>query len=703
VVYRKWLFSIGRNAMRSRCLGALKDAGLSDEIAEQLVPLIVTPPPGTFDESELENADTVRVCLLGAIVAAVRHHEYAAALKQLLGRVGQKVRQMSQYDQGRYWHLKGFAAWRLDGSIDQGLHFLTRSIQLIQDNDSDCAKAYYPRVLDVFGQLLHHNGQLQDARAEFELAVKYREELDDEAGLALSLGNLGRLFIDLGDFRAAKACLLRDLEIVKRISPEMTQLRSALLTQLATSAFQLESFDEAKQLLAESEKLAGPDENAVGLCFIAITRGQIAVRQDEISTAERLADFVLSMLADSKIPESYRNPIAALGLQLSAEVDLAKGNIPESLKKFESSRQRFALVANVSPVLVAAVLRSYAKATHAVGDLEQTARLMREALERLDATSADVMRASIEGDLKEHFRDSWLLHSAGRFIGQKHIEFLLNEGGHAGFRGTRKDVAILFADIRGFTAISELYTPESLVMFLNEFLGCMTRCVQYFDGIVDKFIGDALMALFSLPNPQQEDPENSLLAALMMKSELARFNHKLPRGTPPLEIGIGIHFGSTVAGLIGSPQKRSYTVIGDAVNLASRLEGMTKQLGASILITDELVQQLKNPDRFLLRPLGQYAAKGRAQSVTVYDLMGEKEICEYGGEMHAEIEQLKAALELFSNRDFRESKRIFRSLTQSVGESKRGSGYELLAETSDQYATLKLPEDWNGTIALRSK
>ncbi len=689
--------------MRIRCLCALKDAGLSDETAELLTAMIVTPPSGTFDASELANCNEVRFCLLGAIVAAMKRHEYAAALKQLLERVGQKLRKMSPYDQGRYWHLKGFVAWKLDGSIDRGLHFLMRSVQLLQDSDSDCAKAYYPRVLDVFGQLLHHNGQLQDARAEFELAVKHREALQDEAGLALSLGNLGRLLIDMGDFRAAKECLLRDLKIVERISPEMKLLRSALLTQLASSALQLESFDEAKQFLEESEKLAGPHGNVVGLSFISITKGQIALRQNDVPTASRLADDVLDQLANGEIPDSYRNPIAALGYQLSAEVDLAEGRISKSIANFELSRQRFAQVANVSPVLVAAMLRGYAKAARAIGDVEQTTLLLREALGRLDATSADSLRASIEADLKLHYRDSWLLHSAGRFVGQSQIEFLLNEGGHSGFRGTRKDVAILFADIRGFTAFSELYTPESLVVFLNDFLSSMTRCVQHFGGMVDKFIGDAVMALFSLPNPRPEDAEDSLLAALMMQTELARFNHKMTRESPHLEIGIGIHFGSTVAGLIGSPQKRSYTVVGDAVNLASRLEGMTKPLGASILITEELVQQLKDPNRFLLRPLGKYAAKGRAQPVTVYDLIGEKEICEYGDEMAHEIEQLKVALEMFSHRDFREAECIFRSLVHSVGDSKRGIGYEMLAETSVQYAVQTLADDWNGTITLTSK
>ena len=364
-------------------------------------------------------------------------------------------------------------------------------------------------VLDVFGQLLHHNGQLQDARAEFEKAVSYREAVNDEPGLALSLGNLGRLFIDLGDFRSAQTHLRRDLEIVERISPDMTHLRSQLLTHLATSAFQLERFDEAKQFLDESENLARTDENVVGLSFIALARAQIALREADVSTAEQFSEYVLHQLSDARIPESLRNSMAALGLQRSAEVELAKGNIPESLKKFKLSRERFALVTNVSPVLMAEMLKGYAKAARASGDLELTTLLLREALERLDSTSADTLRAGIEEDLKQHYRDSWLLHSAGRFIGQKHIEFLLSEAGYSGFRGAQKDVAILFSDIRGFTAISEHFSPESLIVFLNDFLSCMTRCVQHFDGMVDKFIGDALMALFSLPNPQPKTPNTA--------------------------------------------------------------------------------------------------------------------------------------------------------------------------------------------------
>jgi class 3 adenylate cyclase len=689
--------------MRDHCLRVLKKAGLSNEAAEQFATLIVAPPPGTFDESELAGADVFRICLLAAIVAATRHWEHGEALVQLLQFTGKRISQMSPYDQGRYWHLKGFAAWRLDGSVYTAMQLLQRSVRRIQESDTPDADAYLPRVLDVLGQLLHHNGQLQDARAEFELAVKYREAINDEPGLALSLGNLGRLCLDVGDFTAALEYLTRDLEIVERISPDMTRLQSQLLTNLATSARHLDRLAEAQDLLDKSEELAQADENIVGLFFVTLGRANIALSQGDISSARQLSDRVLDKLADPSIPESLRNGLAAMGFQLSAEVELARGNVQESLKKFKSSRESFALETTVSPVAVAAMLRGYAKAAQASGDLEHSTLLLREALQRLDSTSADTMRQIVEDDLRKRFRDSWLLHSAGRFIGQDHIEFLLNEAGHSGFRGARKDIAILFADIRGFTSISEHFSPDALIVFLNDFLSFMTRCVQHFDGMVDKFIGDALMALFTLPNPQPDDAESSMKTALMMRSELARFNQRLPEGTPPLDIGIGIHFGSTVAGLIGSPQKRSYTVIGDAVNTASRLEGMTKQLGATILVTEELIRQVANPGRFLLRPLGKYCPKGRANAVTVFDLMDEKEISEHGEELYQEIEQLEGALQLFAEQDFREARSVFGRLAQATEGTLRQNGYDLMAEASDEYSEKPPEDEWDGAITLTSK
>ena len=131
--------------MRDRCLRVFQDAGLSDEIAEQLATLIIMPPSGTFDVSELEDADDIRLCLLAAIVAATQHWEYGEALARLLRLAREAIGQMSKYDQGRFWHLSGFAAWRLEGSIYKALQLLRRSVQLVQESDSPDAGSYLPR------------------------------------------------------------------------------------------------------------------------------------------------------------------------------------------------------------------------------------------------------------------------------------------------------------------------------------------------------------------------------------------------------------------------------------------------------------------------------------------------------------------------------------------------------------------------------
>ncbi len=206
--------------------------------------------------------------------------------------------------------------------------------------------------------------------------------------------------------------------------------------------------------------------------------------------------------------------------------------------------------------------------------------MLRDALRLLDATAMDSLRETNEQELKETSQEVWLLHSTGRFLGQGQIDLLLSQAGQRGFRGGGEDMVILFSDIRGFTSISEKLTPEDLIVVLNDYLAHMTRCIERFDGIVDKFIGDAVMAIFPPDEEGISGVERAALTALMMRAELEHFNHTIPDNTPRFEMGIGLHAGPVVAGLIGSPQKRSYTAIGDTVNTASRLEGMTKPLGA---------------------------------------------------------------------------------------------------------------------------
>ncbi|MBX7056732.1 MAG: adenylate cyclase [Leptospirales bacterium] len=179
----------------------------------------------------------------------------------------------------------------------------------------------------------------------------------------------------------------------------------------------------------------------------------------------------------------------------------------------------------------------------------------------------------------------------------------------------QRQMTVLFSDIRGFTALSESMTPAENFNFLNSYLRRMNPIIQRCGGHIDKYIGDSIMALF--PNR----PEDALEAAIGMQLELAIFNeHRRRSGYRPIEIGIGIHSGPVMLGAIGGEQRMELTVISDTVNLASRLEGLTKTCGAAVVVSDQSYELLENPDAYDLRKLGAFAVSGKSAETTVFGL-----------------------------------------------------------------------------------
>jgi class 3 adenylate cyclase len=178
---------------------------------------------------------------------------------------------------------------------------------------------------------------------------------------------------------------------------------------------------------------------------------------------------------------------------------------------------------------------------------------------------------------------------------------------------TAKSITVLFADIRNFTSSSEGMTPEETFAFLN---GCLSKLgphVRAQSGFVDKYIGDAIMALFP------RDPSDAVRAAIAMQDELRRSNDALA-GRAPLDIGVGIHVGNVMMGTIGEAERFEATVISDAVNLTARLESLTKQLGCSVLISEEVFSTLDEDLRKYARRLGTFIVKGKAQPVALYEV-----------------------------------------------------------------------------------
>lgn len=207
----------------------------------------------------------------------------------------------------------------------------------------------------------------------------------------------------------------------------------------------------------------------------------------------------------------------------------------------------------------------------------------------------------------------------GKFVNKDIAEMVLK--GEVKLGGDKRECVILFSDIRSFTSISERIEPELVVEFLNQYFTAMVKCINANGGSVNKYIGDAIMAVWGELGHTDSDTENAINAALDMRKSLLQFNKG--RGTdkkPRISIGIGINTGEVIAGQIGSEDRLEYTVIGDTVNLASRVESLTKEFGADILITGNSYEKVKGI--YNVEKLKPIKVKGKQSLQTIYAVLG---------------------------------------------------------------------------------
>jgi adenylate cyclase len=205
----------------------------------------------------------------------------------------------------------------------------------------------------------------------------------------------------------------------------------------------------------------------------------------------------------------------------------------------------------------------------------------------------------------------------GGYVDDKVITRILDNSDRVLLEGTRKAVAVLFADIKGFTTRSEVTPPERVVHMLNEYFAEIIAAIQDHEGLVNSLMGDGLMAIFGAPLDDPRAANHAIGAAKAMMAALARVNQRLKdEGVAPIDIGIGIHFGEAVVGNMGSPRKMEYTAIGDVVNTAARVEGLTRKTEASILMTADAFAAAGSPAD--ARYIGDFEVKGRAAKVSIY-------------------------------------------------------------------------------------
>ena len=225
-------------------------------------------------------------------------------------------------------------------------------------------------------------------------------------------------------------------------------------------------------------------------------------------------------------------------------------------------------------------------------------------------------RVSVEQVEKQQARSM-----LSRYLAPGVVKEMLRDPVAAQLGGKRTELTVLFSDIRGFTSMSERLAPEDVVTLLNQYLTVMTEVVFKYGGTVDKFEGDAIMAFFGAPQSHADDPERAVRTALEMRERLWELAIDWrERAQVPLDMGIAINTGQAMVGNIGSERRMDYTVIGDTVNLTSRLQDLTKDYGVSILISGSTYDRVKH--LIEVRALGSAEVRGRIQPVTLYELTG---------------------------------------------------------------------------------
>ncbi|MBN2736604.1 MAG: HAMP domain-containing protein [Spirochaetales bacterium] len=260
--------------------------------------------------------------------------------------------------------------------------------------------------------------------------------------------------------------------------------------------------------------------------------------------------------------------------------------------------------------------------------------------------------------------------------------------------GENRVLSVLFSDIRGFTTISEGMQPDELVQSLNRYFSVMVDIIMGQNGIIDKFIGDAIMAFFGAPVKHENDALASVLAGIEMTEALDTFNKNQDElGLPAFHTGIGINYGVVTVGNIGSEKKMDYTVIGDMVNLASRLEGLTKQYKQKLIISESL--RNKVVDDVFCRMLDKVAVKGKTRGVNIYSVERKlNDASKKGWYYHGE------AMRNYYGRDFKKAKEQFREIQKYLPGDYIA---EVFMERCDRYAVNPPPENWDGLEKMTSK
>lgn len=302
------------------------------------------------------------------------------------------------------------------------------------------------------------------------------------------------------------------------------------------------------------------------------------------------------------------------------------------------------------------------------------------------------------GYLFESKRSKDIKSMFGQYVPPEYLDNMLKQGGEFGLEGETKELSVLFSDIRSFTSVSEKMTATELKQFLNQYLTPITEVIFNHKGTIDKYVGDMVMAFWGAPLDDPKQVYNAVTAGIAMQAALAKLNDVFENEKKPrIKIGVGINTGIMNVGDMGSKFRRAYTVLGDTVNLASRLEGQTKFYHVGIIVGENTYKHSK--DDFAYRKLDKLKVKGKETGIEIYT-----PIClstEASADLTKELEAHHKALEAYFHQDWDKAEQDFKRLQEEYPSQKEL--YQVYLDRIESMRTNPPGPDWDGAFVSHEK
>jgi adenylate cyclase len=284
----------------------------------------------------------------------------------------------------------------------------------------------------------------------------------------------------------------------------------------------------------------------------------------------------------------------------------------------------------------------------------------------------------------------------GEYVAPELVEVMAEDPENYNMEGEKRDITTMFADVRNFTTISESLEANTLREYINRYLTDVSEDIRGNRGTLDKYIGDCVMAFWGAPVPLEDHAARAVASALQMLKTAKKLNQEyIERGWPPLKIGIGVNTGEVRVGDMGSKIRRAYTVMGDPVNLASRLEGLTKEYGVSLAVGEET---MRAAPQFAYRELDRVRPKGKNEPVAIYE-----PLCldsELDPAMRRALNKWHEALALYREQKWDKSEKLLRELIDDYPDDWL---YDIFLESIEDFRASPPGPDWDGVTTFKTK